>query len=274
VQGTRVTAAFSPLCDCSTNVARVVFRLRRPERVSLDVVRNGTVVRELLVSQRLGRGRHRFAWNGRDAGGALARDGVYRLHLRLDDGRTITLPNTIALDTVLPVVRSAKMHPTVISPDGDRHSDGVVVTYHLSEPGRARLYVGGKLVVRGHATTPTGGLAWYGRSRGVRYAPGRYRILVGATDLAGNLSEQVSAGVLTLRFVTLARRVYRVRAGSRFTVRVSADAPTLTYRLGRRTVRGGRVIRLRAPAARGRYRLVVTEDGHRARALVVVTRAR
>jgi hypothetical protein len=144
------------------------------------------------------------------------------------------------------------------------------VTYRLSEPGHARLYIDGKLVVRGHAKTATGGLAWYGRTHGVRFVPGRYRILVGATDLAGNLSQQASAGDVTLRFVTLTRRVYRVRARTRFTVRVSADARTLTYKLGRRTVRGGRVVRLRAPAAHGRYRLVVTEDGHRARGLVVV----
>jgi hypothetical protein len=275
VQGTRVTAAFSPVCDCSTNVAAIVFRLRGAERVRIDVVRKGAVVRELLVSQRLGRGRHAFTWNGRDAAGALAPDGVYHVRLHLSRGRTITLPNAIALDTQAPVVRAAKpAYPPVFSPDGDGYSDGVRLPYRLSEPGHARLYVDGKLVIRGHAQTTTGQLVWYGRSRGVPYVPGRYRLVLGAVDLAGNLAQQTPAGTVRLRFVALARRVYRVAAGRRFTVRVSADAHLLSYRLARRTVRGGRAVRLRAPARPGRYRLVVTEHGHRARGLVIVRRHR
>jgi hypothetical protein len=275
VQGTRVTEAFSPVCDCTTNEALISFRLRRPERVSMDVVRKGAVVRELLVSQRLGRGRHHFVWNGRDDAGALAHDGAYRIRLHLARGRTITLPNRIALDTTAPVVHVVRpAHPLLFSPDGDGYSDGVRVAYRLSEPGRARLYVNGKLVVRGHSQATTGQLAWYGRARGLVYVPRRYRIVLGAVDLAGNVAQQAQAGVVRLRFVTLPQRVYRVRAGRRFTIRVSADARRLSYRLGRRTVAGGRVVRLRAPAAPGRYRLVVTEHGHRARALVVVARRR
>ena len=266
-----MTAAFSPVCDCSTNLARILFRLRRAERVRIDVVRDGAIVRELLVSQGLGPGRHGFTWNGTDASGVLAPDGVYHVRLHLARGRTITLPNAIGLDTKAPVVRAAKpAYPRVFSPDGDGYSDGVRISYRLSEAGHARLYVDGKLVIRGHAKTTTGQLVWYGRSHGVPYAPGRYRLVLGAVDLAGNLAQQAPAGTVRLRFVVLSHRVFRVRPGRRVTVRVSADAHVLSYRLAKRTVRGGRVVSLRAPARAGRYRLVVTEHGHRARAVVLV----
>jgi hypothetical protein len=272
VQGTRVTAAFSPVCDCATNEATVRFGLRRAEDVSIAVTRDGHVVRELLVASRLRRGVHTFTWNGRDAGGALAPDGSYDVRLDLHGNRTIVLPQAIVLDTVAPVVVSTKATPTVFSPDRDGRSDRVIVTYRFDEPGHARLYVGSRLVVRGHSKTSTGALAWYGRGGGVRARPGRYRLLVAAVDLAGNISQQKDVGVVTLRYVALPHRVYRTRPLRRFTVHVSTDARTLTYRLAGRSFTGGRVVRLRAPRSRGRYRLVVTDGRHRARAIVVVRR--
>jgi hypothetical protein len=272
VQGTQVTPAFSPVCDCNTTEARISFRLRRAETVTADVVtRGGRAVRGLLVAQRLSRGLHAFTWNGRDDSGALARDGVYRIRLRLARGRTITIPNAIELDTAAPVVRTtAPVRPRVFSPDGDRHSDGVKVAYRLSEPGQALLYVDGKLVVRSHATVTTGQVSWYGKTHGHAYAPGRYRVALGARDLAGNPARVASVAIVRLRFVALARRRYRAAPGRRFTVRVSADAPRVAWRLGRRHGVGGRMLRLRAPAAPGRYRLVVRVRGHEAVARVVV----
>jgi hypothetical protein len=214
-----------------------------------------------------------LTWDGTTDEGARARDGVYRVRVRLSRGRTITVPNTITLDTHSPVVHVVqRAAPRVFSPDGDGRSDGIRIRYSLSEAGHARLYVNDELVVRGHSRATTGGLAWYGRIHGVRVRPGRYRLALGAVDLAGNVAPQVSVGVVRLRFVTLPRHVYRVRAGRRFTVRASADARTLTFRVGRRTVAAGRVARLRAPDRPGRYRLVVTAGRHRTRGVVLVRR--
>lgn len=276
VQRTQVTPTFSPGCDCETPDAAISFRLRRAERLSVDVVtREGAVVRTLLVPERLERGEHEFIWSGRDDAGALASDGVYRVRLHLERGRTITVPNRIVLDTGPPQVAAAgPARPPVFSPDRDGRSDGVKVSYRLSEPAHALLYVDGRLVVRSHSTATTGRLSWYGRARGRAFPPRSYRLSLGARDLAGNLGSAVSAGTIRLRFVALARRVVRVPAGRRFTVRVATDATRVHWRLGRRRGVSGPLLRLRAPAAPGRHRLVVTVGGHRARALVVVTRAR
>jgi hypothetical protein len=276
VQRTKVTPAFSPACDCATTESAISFRLRRPERVAIEVVgRGGSVVRELLVSQRLSRGPHEFVWNGRDDAGALAPDGVYRIRLHLARGRTITVPNRIALDTRPPQVRDAgPTRPALFSPDGDGRSDGVKVAYELSEPGQALLYVDGTLRVRTHSTATSGEIAWYGRVGGRTLPPGRYRLTLGTRDLAGNLGGVAPAGAARLRYVALPRDIFRVLRGRRFTVRVSTDARRVAWRLGRRRGVSSPVLHLRAPAAPGRYRLVVRAGRHRARAFVLVRRPR
>lgn len=276
VQRTQVTPTFSPGCDCDTAEAHLSFRLRRAEETAVDVVASGgTVVRTLLVSQRLAPGEHRFTWNGRDDAGTVVPDGVYRIRFHLARGRTITVPNRITIDTAPPRVASAgPARPAVFSPDGDGRSDGVKVAYELSEPAQAVLYVNGRLRVRTHAKTTTGRLAWYGRAGGRTFRPGRYELTLGARDLAGNLGIAVPAGTVRLRFVELPRRLVRVGVGRPFTVRVSTDAGRVAWKLGNRRGVGGRVLRLRAPAAPGRYRLVVTVGRHQAAAFVLVTRPR
>lgn len=274
VQGTLVTPAFSPDCDCETPDARIDFRLRRPEETAVSVVdEDGDLVRELLVSRPLPRGRHGFVWNGRDATGARAPDGVYRIRLRLSRGRTITVPNRIVLDTKPPEVSpDGPVRPPSFSPDGDGRSDGIKVRYRIDEPAQALLYANGALRVRSHSTAPAGQLAWYGRLEGRTLPPGSYRIALGARDVAGNLGETVAAGAVRLRFVELRRQVFRVRPRQRFPVSVSTDSRRVAWRLGGRRGTGGPVLSLRAPAAPGRYRLVVTVGNHRDRARVVVRR--
>jgi hypothetical protein len=72
------------------------------------------------------------------------------------------------------------------------------------------------------------------------------------------------------RFVELARDRVDVRAGTRFGIRVSADA-RFGWRLGARegTAAPGLLV-LRAPSRPSRYTLTVTVGAHRARAAVVV----
>jgi flagellar hook capping protein FlgD len=276
VQRTMVTPTFSPGCECATPDARISFRLRRPQRLSVDIVDSGgDAVRILLVPERLERGTHRFVWNGRDENGAVAADGSYRVRLRLEQGRTITVPNPITLDTRPPVVESAgPARPDVFSPDGDGRSDRIRVEYTLSEPAHALLYVGGRLVVRSHSKERSGHLFWYGRSAGRLFAPRAYPVFLGARDLAGNLGVAKPAGTVRLRYVALSHRVLRARPRGRLVVSVSTDAKQVAWRLAGRGGLGGRVLRLRAPRAPGRYRLVVSVGGHRARALVLVRGSR
>ena len=267
ISGTHVTRIFSPVCDCP-NEALVRFKLRRSETVTLDVLREGRVIRELVFRERLKPGRLTFRWNGRDDAGAIAADGTYRVRVELArEHRTILLPNRIVLDATRPVVEAARLHPRSISPDGDGRSDRLTIDYRLSEHAHAVVFVNGVRRVVGHSRRLKDELHWAGKR------PGRYGIAVGARDLAGNLAEPHAAGAVTVRYVALARRVIRVTTGHRFSVRVSTDARAVRWRFGRRRgVLRRHVLVLRAGAAGHRF-LYVSERGHADRALVIVRRS-
>jgi len=62
-----------------------------------------------------------------------------------------------------------------------------------------------------------------------------------------------------------------VAAGGRFAIRVSADARTVRWQLGRRSgIATPGTLRLRAPLQKGRFTLVVSARGHSTRAAVYV----
>ena len=76
---------------------------------------------------------------------------------------------------------------------------------------------------------------------------------------------------MRLRYVQLFRKRFTPRAGRTLRVRVSADAKTVTWRLGRRRGTGKPpVLRIQVPSQPGRYTLTVSANGHRAKATVVV----
>jgi hypothetical protein len=105
--------------------------------------------------------------------------------------------------------------------------------------------------------------------KGVVADLGNHRLRLAAEDRAGNVSNGTVFRV-TVRYVELARTVIAARAGTRFGVRVSADA-RVRWRLGPRggTAKPGLLV-LRAPGAPGRLRLVVSVGEHRAGAVVIV----
>src|SRR5207237_8722896 len=115
-------------------------------------------------------------------------------------------------------------------------------------------------------------LRWVGRVGGHGVPAGRYRLAIAARDVAGNLSKPIPIGTLRVHYITLAQRVLRVRAGTKFRVRALTDAPNVRWRLGKRSGVGRRKLVLRAPVKPGRYHLLVQVNRHAARALVVVER--
>ncbi len=279
ITATKVDKVFSPVCGCPMRRARIAFRLRKADRLTISMVDSeGRRIRTLVDGRRFGRGLHHFTWNGRDDGGRLVLEGKYRPKVELSGAdRTIVLPNPIRVDVTRPRVVLVGVRPRVLSPDGDGRGDVARVRYRVSERAHALLLVNGRQRVRGRWQRPRGELSWYGRAGGRPLPPGRYRLEIVAEDLAGNLSRPVSAGLVRIRYVELSQRVVRARAGARIAVGVSADAPRLLWSLrrGSSTVaRGsaGKAIVLRAPRRPGRYLLVVEAAGHRARAAVVVRR--
>jgi flagellar hook capping protein FlgD len=247
--------------------ATIAFRLREADAMTVAVVDDGgDVVRTLQRRRRVSRGRFEFSWNGRDDAGVALPEGDYRPRIRLADERTTTtLPNDIELDTTPPSFEFGAVRPRVISPDGDGRAEAVKIRYSSGERVHALLFVDGKRRYRSRARE-SGVIRW-----GEPLRPGRYRLQIAAEDRAGNVSRRAPAGTVRVRYIELARNVVRARAGLRFGVGVSTDAPNYRYRFaGRRGVRGGRFLVLRAPEQPRRYRLYVRANRHADSALVVV----
>ena len=271
---TDVGKLLGPNCRCRDSRIPIDFRLRKADRLTVVVVdSNGRVVRTLLSSTFRPRGFERFSWDGRDDFGQVVAAGTYkpRLHLAREH-RTILMPNPIRVDPTAPRIARVSLSPRVFSPDGNFSREVVRIRYRSSERVRALLYVNGRPRVETRPYAMSGLLRWYGKVRGVALPAGRYRLTLRAQDLAGNLSPPVAVGSVRIRYIEVLPHVLRVRPGGRIRVRVSTDAKRFEWRLG--TAGHGhsraRLLVLRAPNAPGQYRLVVTERGHSAQALVVV----
>jgi hypothetical protein len=274
ISGPAIDDTFSPVCRCPQRLAHISFRLRKTGSLTVTVVTTGgRRVRTLVDGRRFRHNRLHFVWNGRADDGALLPDGRYRIRLHFGgQHRTIVLPRGTMVDTRAPVVHLLGVDPRVISPDGDHRRDSLAVRYRVSEQAHARVLANGTVRVRGRYAPLTGTLRWAGTAAGRTLPAGVYRISVVATDLAGNVSRPSRAVPVRIRFVALARTTIRARVGTRFGVHVLADAGVVDWRfLGRSgTTRPGLLV-LRARKV-GHHVLVVEANGHRARAMVVVTK--
>ncbi len=267
---------FSPTCECATDRARISFVLREPDRVTVEMIdARGEPVRTLVDERPTRRDRRlNLTWNGRDDAGSVVPEGRYRPEVRLaEQRRTIVLPNPIRVDTTLPVIQLVSARPRVFSPDGDRRRDRVRVAYRADGPARVSLFADGMRVGRKRGLQEEGRIDWTGRLDGEPPVPGIHVLELRAEDEAGNTSKPSRAVDVLIRYVALGRDRIETLPGARFSVLVLSDAGRVEWRLGARrgTARPG-TVRLRAPLQPGRFTLVVTANGHDARAAVLVRR--
>ena len=265
---TRVDKFVSPY---SGRRAKIIFRLRKPERLSLAIVDSkDRVVRALISSHQVRPGRKVYHWAGRHDSGSAVPDGTYkpRVHLA-GEHRTIVLPNPIVVDTRKPQVALVRTSLAAVSPDGDARHDYLTVFFKSNEPVRAVLYADGHQVLK-LKSFKAHSLQW-GHRNGMPTKPGLYRLRLRGIDQAGNSGPPTRAFTVRIRYIELARHVIRARAGGKIVVGVSTDARSYYWRIGSRRgrVRSRRLVL--AAGAAGRYQLVVSERGHKARALVVVS---
>jgi hypothetical protein len=178
---------FSPVCRCPTDAASISFRLRHADQLTLTIEDSkGRFVRELVASRYTPAGLRTYTWNGRVAGGAVARDGGYRPRLELEDAdRSIGLPNTIFVDTT---------RPHVLSVGTELTKRRVLVRYRASEPAHGVLYVGGRRAVVTYRAKTVGEITVSRGSLWERGLTGHLAIAV--KDRAGNLSK-----IRVLRYV-------------------------------------------------------------------------
>jgi hypothetical protein len=273
VYGTLVSKFFSPTCRCSTAKATIQIRLRHPDRVTVKIVRGSheTVATIAEGVHKPARRHLPFVWDGRTDQGTRAPDGVYQAEVHLANAhRTILLPNRIVLDTRIPQVLAASAAKAVLFAARGR---SVAIRYSFSEPAHAVVYLRGRQIIRGRPTRQHHRIKWAGTLEGRPLPAGPYVLSIAARDVAGN--ETPPAGRkevrVVVRYIDVTPRRLTVPAGRHFTVRVETGAPRFTWHIGhRRGAQRKAVLRMRAPTTPGRYRLVVTEGGNSAAALVRV----
>ena len=274
VYGTIVSHGLSPTCGCARGRARVFFKLRRRDDITVSVLntRGGEVV--FLAARSYPRGPVTLYWNGHDDGNRRVPDGTYQVQIHLSgQHQTIDLPNRIRLDTKPPQVLSVEGNRQAFSPDGDHQADFVRIKYTLSKPAHVEFYLGRTRVLRSYRALVKGAIAWHGDIPNGKLKPGMYTLQVGAVDENGNttpLSNRAHV-VVEIRYIQLASTRIVARAGRPFEIGVSTDAKRYGWTLGRQRGKAtSPLLRLKAPTTRGRYTLTVSERGHVSRAAVFV----
>lgn len=272
IYGTRVTKAFSPVCHCATAKATISVKLRHPDRLTVTIVDTSRHTVATLATNQPAKGQVTFDWDGRTATG-IARTGSFQAEIALANARkTILLPNVIDVITTAPKVLAANDGKGTLVPGGKRT---IAIHYALSEKAHAVVYVGRRRVILGHRSRPRDVVKWNGKRDGRVLPPGRYVLTVAAVDVAGNTTpaSERKRVVVRLRDIALSQTRIGVRKHARITVGVATRAAKYVWRLGGKHGTGhGKKLRLRAPARPGKYRLVVTEHGHSAVAIVKVGR--
>jgi FlgD Ig-like domain len=271
---TFVGKRLGPNCKCQHRHIAIRFMLRKPDRLSVVIVDSGgTVVRTLLMSTPRPAGRQLFGWDGRDDAGQVVPAGTYkpRLHLA-KERRTILMPNPIKVDTTAPTISLVSLVPRVFSPGRAFRRNHVVIHWRASEPVEALLYANGRRRVVWGRFIEKGRLPWLGSDPTGGYLPaGRYHLVLRAVDRTGNVSRPTSLGPVRIRYVEVRPHVLRRPAGAMLRFRVTADARRIRWKFGnRRGVSRPGLLELGAPKP-GRFRLVVTVDGHTAEALAIVS---
>lgn len=270
ISRTSVNKVIAP--DSASNAsASIQFVLRKPDRLTVEIV-NGTgeVVRTLARSRLERPGLLQFRWNGRDDRREVVPDGFYRPRVHLArEHRTILLPNPIRMDATPPLTRLVSVRPRVLAPFGK--NSFVRITYQTSERAQALLYVDGEPKTHVRRFLRAGKFNWYGISaRGLKAGP--HRIRLRSIDRATNVGPPSRALTIVVRFVELRPHSVRVAAGRRFGFRVlNAERYAVHFGSLHKEHRGPLLV-LRAPKQPGRYVLRVATDGHAARAIVVVTK--
>jgi hypothetical protein len=265
----KIDRTFSPVCGCEHQTARIAFRLRRADVLTLTIAdANGEVVRTLLNRAHFRPGNHTFGWDGRDDAGKRVPEGAYHARVELQKlGRVIEFPTPIALDTTRPRIRVRNVSRRVISPDRDGRGDAITIRFRVSEPSHVVLLVNGRRRIR---TRPGKEAIRWAPTR--RRSPGLERLQLVAVDAAGNRGA-ARAFYVQVRYLEVSPTRLRVRPRRLIAVRVSTDYPRYAWQLGRRRASArAHTLRVRAPARPGRYRLVIRAAGRRDTVSVLVRR--
>jgi hypothetical protein len=277
ITGTRVDKIFSPVCECANDQSVISFRLRKPERVTVDILdSHGKAIATLVRDQHEKRGPVAYTWDGKTGFGVVVPEGIYRPRVRLfEHGRTFVLPNPIRVDTTAPTIELTGVSPRVVSPRVPGGHGRVAASYKTDEKAHAVMLVDGVRRVGTRFRATKGRLFWYGIVDGRAVAPGSYRIQLRAYDQAGNTSTATRTVRVHVFYVAFRRSRVRAVAGKRFSIGVITPARRYRWLFhGNHGARAKRTLILRAPRTPGTYALYVSVGRHADRAEVVVSAAK
>jgi FlgD Ig-like domain len=275
--GTKVDKIFSPICECSHHDAVISFRLRKQERVTVDILDSrGQSVATLVRDQREPKGRVSYTWDGKTEDGIVVSEGIYRPRVRLrEHGRVFVLPNPIRVDTTAPRIELTRVAPRVFSPGIDGGHDRIAAWYKTTEPAHAIMLVDGKQRVLSRFRSTKGRLQWFGVVDGKPVPPGKYRIELRAFDRAGNTSTATRSLPVRVFYIAFRRSTVHAVAGKRFSIGVVTHARRYQWFFFRKHGSSRkRVLVLRAPRTPGRYAAYVYVRSHADKAEVVVAPAK
>jgi hypothetical protein len=282
----------SPNGDGRRDHVDIAFRTKHSDEVTVSVVdEDGDEAATLLRDVELDGGLHRVRWDGRLTGGATAPDGEYRLRVGLRrQGRTITSPRKLFIDTRPPRPIVRYVSPDAISPDGAGSGNSATLRFDGPSRRRPTLLVFQsrlgtlRLVARRPGRRNSQVIHWDGRvglrGRSRRAPSGNYLLMVRTRDAAGNAGPprpptRVRVGGhpgVRVRYVEARGPLRPVQAGSRVGFAVSNDGRRYHWsvrRLGSSRVlqRGSArtsALDLRAPRGRsGVYLLGLRVGNHR-----------
>lgn len=291
------TKYLSPNGDGIRDRGRLAFRLKKTDRVDVAIVnRDGDLSRRLATDRRLcGPCTHRFGWDGRDDIGAKAPDGPYFLRVTLrEQGRTISSPRKLHVDTTPPRPVVVSVSPRAFSPDGDGRAETARVRFEgpsgQGTRGRSPRFIvyktGPQRATKVASFSGTRGSQvgrWNGRVAAGRPArPGNYLVAVQVRDAAGNLGTGPSSLPPTrrrtrghpgvrVRYISASSPNAGLPAGTRAALRVDTDRPVYRWGLhragaafvGRRRTSRARVLRFRVPRRPGVYVLTLSAGRNR-----------
>jgi hypothetical protein len=191
----------SPNGDGRNDSVRISLRTKRRDEVTVAVVdRDGEEVRVLARDRELDRGRYAFRWDGLVAGTVPAPDGEYRIRVGLRrQGRTITSPRKLFVDTQPPSPNVRYVSPDSISPDGTGSANSArlrfdgparvaprLLVYRTDLEGRPPLLVARRTGTAGeHELSWDGLVGEPGHERPA--SPGSYVLVPRVRDAAGNV---------------------------------------------------------------------------------------
>ena len=187
---------FSPNGDGRFDVARVSFKVKKTDDVSVSVLdSSGDEVRELMGSRRVASSELvRLKWDGRTDDGTRARDGRYRYRITLQhEGRSVVPATSVRLDTTPPRPLVTSIGPShafgpELVPNGadavvhlDTPGAKPVVRLFKTSPGPVRLVLQDKLADGAKVWN------WNGKTPSGRpVSAGTYLVSIETRDRAGN----------------------------------------------------------------------------------------